>query len=285
MKKLFAVSLAALLLVSAFAFGALAEETEKSLLPGADAGWHCDPCGSDGIMEVTEENGAVLFTNTQPAGWPYADIIFAEPVTANIETDALVFDFDASVQTNITFLLPGDAEFPLSCTAFKFDTYEKESGDIQTGTYKGKIALKDLVEAQSNYGKNSFPTSAIDGDTVTFTGLKVFSSGANSVTTVRRLGIIVSDSGSDPVESEDPVESSDPVESVDPVESSEPEPVESSEPAAESDPAAESAAESAAPSEPSDNSGSGLPVGAIIGIIAGVIVIICAVVFILKKKK
>ncbi len=93
----------------------------------------------------------------------------------------------------------------------------------------------------------------------------------------------------DPVESVDPVESSAPVESVDPVESSDPvesvDPVESSEPAAESDPASESAAESAAPSEPSDNTDNSLPVGAIIGIIAGVIVIICAVVFIVLKKK
>lgn len=92
-------------------------------------------------------------------------------------------------------------------------------------------------------------------------------------------------------ESEDPVESSEPVESEDPVESSEPEPVESSEPepvesegSVESEDTAESSEPAPAESSEKPASSGGFPVGAIIGIIAGVIVV-CAVVFIIIKKK
>ena len=294
MKKLLVFSLLAVMLISLFVVGVSAAEEKISLLPKANAGWTCDPCGSPGVMEVTKgDNGAVVFTNIKDEwGWPYAIIYFDEPITVSIEDSKLEYDFDVSHHTNITFLLAGDSAFTLSCDKVNVP-FDAGSGDIEAGTYKGSVTLKNLVKAKTNYGDHEFPAAAISDGKVTFTGLQVYSSGPLAATTIRTLRIrtkAAEEAGDEseeaPEESEEVPEESEeaPAESEAAPEESEEAPAESEAAPAESE-AVEPAGESKTEESKDEGGEGGSNVGLIIGIIAAVVVVIGGVVFFMSKGK
>lgn len=187
MKKLLVLLTAITLVLSISAFMVSAQST--SLLPEDASVWgsYAYEDANTGTTEnaiVTIENGSTVIGGSK-AGWPCAvyNMEEADWVTVPIEGNVLKYEFSVdTARTNIILFFKGDTPENYNGNSFTisrcFDpSFIIGTDDIMAGTYSGTIKLSDIVE------HTDFPAAAKnDDDTLTISGLKIFSVGGANIT-------------------------------------------------------------------------------------------------------
>lgn len=188
MKKLLLFILVFTLILSIAAFSASAEA--KSLLPTDVSKWSPVDYGGERATAVIKDGATVVSGSV--ASWPNVTYTMteAEYITVPIKGYAIEYDFSVDKgQTNIVvYFKSGDSfQFP-NC----IDTPNKDpgSGDIKAGTYKGVITIEDMMKSAN------FPAGSANSDnTITFTGITIFSVSGATVT-VKKFQLVEADQSS-----------------------------------------------------------------------------------------
>ncbi len=169
-------------------------DTDINFLPPSADDWLSPvqiTSGVKSIVSVSQDSaGAQTFTNICGT-WPYAAYVYDQKILVHEES---YIEYDLTVRcsaTSINFYIGGsipdlEGDKVMDDVAgrdyFKLNSFisstniDPGSGDLTTGTYKGKVKVKDL----------NLPDDCYVGDMVWFSGLKIYAVGGDKQSVVIR---------------------------------------------------------------------------------------------------
>ncbi|MBR5779667.1 MAG: hypothetical protein IKY21_03460, partial [Clostridia bacterium] len=135
--------------------------------------------------------GDVLTVNAVE-NWPCIQAYYAEAITVTVADYYLEYDFTVEGAANMNFIFGNGGTFSISNSALSLEEGQVDagSGDLLAGSYKGVIALSDLVAATANYQSAAFPAAEVVDGELTFAGLNIFSVGTDVDVVVNKFALV-----------------------------------------------------------------------------------------------
>ncbi|MDD4164835.1 MAG: hypothetical protein PHD46_04430 [Eubacteriales bacterium] len=198
MKKLFITSAVFAIIFSVCLISASAVTT--SYLPEDPSVWKSFAEDGPENVTVTIEDGATVVRSDGTAHWPCAALNLSEEdqITVPIEGTSLEYDFTVDGgKSSILFFMKGDSPDSYTQNMYiRMVNCVPELGmaleaDIAPGTYSGTITLEEMFKNMSTY-QEALKLAKNDDNTLTFSGLKIYSVGG-SVVTVNKFQFITTE--------------------------------------------------------------------------------------------